>query len=169
MHRIIACVGCEENEVSHRTKVRFARYLPQTSRRHLDVARSADRSRDHLARESRAVGAVLRYVTAYPASKSTRTHRQLKKYRSSRSTCPRASVICGIDGGRSDTRAGVSRNDRGGVISDDDVETRVPGSSRSRRGRRRSLTDTRCRAVLTLVRNYLNSASATRLSCERRS
>lgn len=76
----------------------------------------------------------------------------------------RASVICGIDGRRADTQAAAStRNHRGGIIGDD-VETRVSGRSR-RRSRRRSPTTsdyTRCRAVLTLVRDYLNS-SATRL------
>lgn len=81
-----------------------------------------------------------------------------------RARAHRASVICGIDGRRADTRAAAStRNHQGGIIGDD-VETRVSGRSR-RRSRRRSPTTSdyaHCRAVLTLVRDYLNS-TATRL------
>lgn len=137
--------------------------MPQTSRRHLHVARSADRSRDRLARQTPALG--ISFSALLLISFQNRPKLIVVQHISrdeARARAQRANVICAIDGRRSDTRT-VSRNDRGGVISDD-VETRASGRS-PRRNRRRSLiaSDTCHRAVLTLVRYYLNSTSATRL------
>lgn len=105
------------------------------------MARSADRSRDRFARQTRALGAILRVAT-YPAPKLTVVEDISRD--EARARAHRASVICEIDGRRSDTRAAVCRNDRGRVISND-VETRVSGRSRCRDRRRNLIASDTCR------------------------